>query len=436
MRRIFDDYAYGADPRETCWWDETAKGKSRPALAGDQRCDVAVIGAGFTGLTAALSLAASGLTVAVLDTHYPGWGASGRNGGFCCLGGSKASDKFLDRHFGRDGRLDFHRAEKAAVALVDSLTTTLGIDIDRHSQGETELAHRAKDMQALQQRAERVEENYGVSPTLIPQRDLRGQGLIGPFHGGLTTPIGFGLNPRKYIEGLAKAAEDADAIIYHDSPVTGLKDGYILETAKGKITADQVVVATNGYSSEDMPDWLSGRYMPTQSNVLVTRPLTQAEQQAGWHSDQMAYDTRNLLHYFRLMPDGRFLFGMRGGLRTGSVAERRAKIRLRRDFETMFPAWRHVESSNMWSGMVCLSKNLLPYVGPVPGQPGLWVAMCYHGNGVAMASFCGTNLADLVLGKPSALPAAMRQSLPRFPLGRARRSLMPAAYFGLMLADL
>ena len=153
---------------------------------------------------------------------------------------------------------------------------------------------------------------------LTEPADLVAAGMNGPFHGALTTPVGFGLNPRKYLFGLAGAAVKAGASLFQNSPVQALgrrPGGYILATPQGRVFCDTVLVATNGYSSEDMPDWLAARYMPTQSAVLVTRPLSDAEVAAqGWSSDQMTYDTRNLLHYFRLMPDRRFLFGMRGGL--------------------------------------------------------------------------------------------------------------------------
>lgn len=172
--------------------------------------------------------------------------------------------------------------------------------------------------------------------------------------------------------------------------------------------------------------------------MIVTRKLTEDEKaSAGWTSDQMAYDTRNLLHYFRLMPDGRFLFGMRGGVLTGAAAEARARKLIRSDFDAMFPAWRDVETTHNWSGMVCVSRDMLPFVGPVPSQRGLWAGLCYHGNGVAMGSYSGALLAQLVQGKtPDMLyPAAVQKPLRRFELGRWRRALMPFAYAGLMLAD-
>jgi glycine/D-amino acid oxidase-like deaminating enzyme len=172
--------------------------------------------------------------------------------------------------------------------------------------------------------------------------------------------------------------------------------------------------------------------------VIVTRPLTDDEiDAAGWFSDQMVYDTRNLLHYFRLMPDRRMLFGMRGGLLTGSTAEKRAISNVRRDFEAFFPAWKHVETPFGWSGMVCIARNQMPFVGPAPNEKGTFASLCYHGNGVAMGTYCGALAASVILGTINGEPysASMKMPLSRFELGRLRRALLPLAYLGYGLAD-
>lgn len=219
MTRIFPKYAYGAGPRAGCWWDRTCDMPDRGKLAGTQLVDVAIIGAGFTGLSAALHLSQAGVKTVVLEAQYPGWGASGRNGGFCCLGGGMLEDSALDAKFGRDERLAFWAAEKAAVLLVADLVDEVGLDIDRHSDGETELAHRPKDMVALRVKARSIEENYGVAGQLTARSELAGYGMAGAFHGALTVPIGFGLNPLKYLSGLTSAAEAAGTSIYCHSTV-------------------------------------------------------------------------------------------------------------------------------------------------------------------------------------------------------------------------
>ncbi len=442
MQRIFNAYTYGEGPRAGCWWDETCDLPKLSALKGDLTVDVAIVGGGFTGLSAALHLATQGVKVALLEAQDIGWGASGRNGGFCCLGGGIASDNELDAKYGRDARLAFRRAEKAAVLFVEETITKLGLDVDRHSSGETEFACRPKDMAALEKMAKRTHENYGVEPTVIEQSDLANLGMTGGpvFFGALSIPIGFGLNPRKLLAGLASAAMSAGARLFARAPVHNItrKDqGHELKCPQGIVSAQQVIVATNGYSSEDVPDWLASRFMPVQSTVLVTRPLSDAELDAqGWTTDQMGYDSQNLLHYFRLMPDRRFLFGMRGALRSSAQAETQARQKTQADFRKMFPAWTNVEAPNMWSGMVSLARNKLPYVGEIPASKGIWTAMCYHGNGVAMGSYAGKLVADMVLGRATGeCPEVMCKPLTKFPLGRARRILMPPVYAQLMLQD-
>ena len=441
MRRLFDEYAYGEGPRANCWWDASHDIGPRPSFSENGRTDVAIVGAGFTGLSAALHLARAGISVTVLDAQRIGWGASGRNGGFCCLGGGMAGDSLLDRRFGRDGRIAFRRTERAAIELVESIIQQHDIEVDRHSKGETMLAHRPKDMAELEAHAKAIDENYGVPYQLHKAESLASLGMAGPFHGGLTIETGFGLNPRKYLAGLTQAAEASGARIYEQSEVTGLRsqvDGWVLEANGHKLRADRVIIATNGYSSEDLPNWLAGRYLPSQSNVIVTRPLDDNElAAAGWSSDQMCYDTRNLLHYFRLLPNRRFLFGMRGGVFTGAAAEAKATQCIRTDFERMFPAWSGVEATHGWSGMVCLSRDLMPFVGEIPEQSGLYAGLCYHGNGIAMGTYSGALLAQLVQDQPPTLihPQAMRAPLRRFPLGRWRRALLPFAYGAYAIAD-
>ncbi len=133
------------------------------------------------------------------------------------------------------------------------------------------------------------------------------------------------------------------------------------------------------------------------------RILCRADQ--GWFSDQMCFDSRDLLHYFRKMPDGRFLFGMRGGVFSSPRAEAATRARTRAHFDRMFPKWRHVETTHSWSGMVSLARNRIPFLGRIPQSGEIWGALCYHGNGVAMGSFSCKLLADLMLDRETIIKA-------------------------------
>jgi glycine/D-amino acid oxidase-like deaminating enzyme len=433
MSRVFPAHAYGNGPRAHCYWPTTAAQPDYPSAEGEIACDVAVIGAGFTGLSAALHLAEAGQDVCVFEAETPGWGASGRNGGFCCLGGSAASDVMLRRLHGEAARRDWCRTEVEAVHFTRCLIETHGILADTHSNGETVLAHTPKAATSFGDRATRIKSDYGVTPTLISGSELARMGMKGPFYAALSTPIGMALNPFKYMLGLARAATQAGTRIHANTPVTEIRQNsqFHLVTPQARITARRLVVATNGYSSDDLPDWLRARYIPTQSNVVVTRPLTEDELAAqGWTTRQMCYDDRFFLHYFRLLPDNRMLFGMRGGLFSSPGFDARMHRTIRRHFEAMFPAWAHVETPYSWNGLLSLAPDLTPYAGSIPDMPGAFTGLSYHGNGVAMASYTGAILADLAMDRaPRHLyPEIMQKPPRRWPLGRLRRAMLWPPY--------
>lgn len=444
MRRIYEDMAYGPLPDRNNFWRGTVEAPPDcdPPEA-DAHCDVAIIGGGFTGLNAALTLAQAGRAVIVIEASQPGWGASGRNGGFCCMGGAKADARTLIRRFGESRTKRYYAAERQAVDHVNALLEDHGIDADTHSQGETLCAHRPRDVPGLTAFADEMRHFHGLDCEVLTREAMAERGMTSPaLHGAVTTPVGFALNPVKYLDGLARAARQAGARLFCGAPVTHvaeLPSGQIrLTGAQFRVTARHLIVATNGYSSDDIPPGLGARYLPSQSNIIVTRRLSEDELAAqGWTSDQMCFDTRHLLHYFRLMPDRRMLFGMRSSLRVTPRSLARSAARTRADFERFFPEWRHVETPWAWSGLVCLSRSLTPYAGPLPDMPNAWAALAWHGNGVAMGSYAGHLVAHQVLGTEGGprTPAVMRAPLRRFELGRWRRLLLPPAYGWFALRD-
>ncbi|MXU66710.1 NAD(P)/FAD-dependent oxidoreductase [Oceanomicrobium pacificus] len=435
--RLYEPDAYRSGPVEGCFWHDGHaadwSGFDGP-LHGSATAEVAIIGGGFTGLSAALHLAQEhGIQATVLEAEVPGWGASGRNGGFACLGGAKASDATIRRRHGLDDLKLFHAAQRASVDLVGGLLDAHGIDADRHSDGEVTLAHRPSEMAALEAEAAHLRAVAGIEGRIIAREELAGEGLSGPcFHGGLHLPVGFALNPFSYVRGLARAVRTAGQTIHVDSPAGKISEtngGWRITTPRGDLTARTLVIATNGYSSDALPRWMQGRILPAMSNIIVTRPLTPDEQAAqGWTSDRMSFDSRTLLHYFRKMPDGRFLFGMRGGTRYTPEDTARMRRLIRADFEAMFPAWAGVETPYFWSGLIGMTARLAPFVAPIPGMQNAFAGLAYHGNGVAMGSYSGRILAALAAGKKPDMPwpEVMQAVPPRILL--PRRPLLRLAY--------
>ena len=443
MRRPYGAHAYSMGPIQRCYWAEDvgADDLSAPAATGRITADVAVVGGGYTGLNAALTLAEAGQDVVLLDAEFPGFGASGRNGGFCCLGGTRASDTTLDRRHGAGAAAEVRQAERASVDHVASLIDRLGLEVDRHSEGETILAHSPQKLDALRAEQAELDAAYGVRTTLVEKDDLRAHGLNGSFHGALTMPLGFALHPRKYAIGLVRAVQAAGARVHGDSPVTGIRRmsfGHRLTTPQAQVDCRKLVLAMNGYASEDVPPWMRHRFLPAQSSVIATRRMTEDElERQGWTSRQMSYEDRRLLHYFHLTPDGRMVFGQRGGLISTHGNEARIAQRVRRDFNRLFPEWTGVEAPYYWSGMVCLTSTLTPFCGPVPEMPDTFAAFGYHGNGVAMGSWCGHVLGHLAAGQeaPDPYPRAFARPPMRFPFGPVRRGYLAADYGWALLTE-
>lgn len=437
MSRLYHAALYDRQAPVGSYWEASALplGRETPALAGTASCETAVIGAGYTGLTAALALVEEhGAEVAVLEAGAPGWGASGRNGGFCCLGGAKLGYDVMAKRYGLEETRRFFAVQIEAIDLVKETCARHGIDADATGGSEVILAHNPGRVAALKAEQRELRELVGLDCALLDKAALAERGLdASGFYGGLLLPPGVGLHPMKYLRGLARAALDAGVKIHGQSPVSEIRrdgGGFELVTPAGRLKARKVIIATNGYSEDDRLPQLAGRLMPALSSIMVTRPLSAAERAAqGWTSTVMCADSRRLLHYFRLLPDGRFLWGGRGGISGSPGAAARSRQRLRQSFEHHFPAWRHVETEYSWRGLVCLTRSLVPFVGML-GEDGLYASLAYHGNGVSFSAWAGRAIAAQVAGVQGAtdLPAVLRDTLPRFPLPFLRKAYLTGAY--------
>jgi glycine/D-amino acid oxidase-like deaminating enzyme len=406
-----------------------------PPLTGEHFCEVAVIGAGYSGLSAALELAENGVDVRVLEAGHVGWGASGRNGGFACIGSHKLGYGTMIRRYGLDATRSYYDAMRQSVDLVRENIERYGIDAWTSGDGEVTLAHLPGRVQDLRDEQAFLRETFGEETEFLPKAELDARGLGGPgFHAGLKSPIGFGIHPLNYVRGLARAASDSGTRIHARSELVRWEQAgglHHLHTRDGVLKARQVVIATNGYTSEQISPYHAGRLMPALSSIIVTRALSEDERKAqGWTSPLMAFDSRKLLHYFRLLPNGRFLFGGRGGTDASDQGGAAYRAVLASAFHELFPAWREVEITHYWRGFVCLAYDLVPYIGALDETKTVWTAIAYHGNGVAMGSWSGRAVARMMTKKTAReeLSPVLTRRLSRFPFPAFRPMYLKGAY--------
>jgi glycine/D-amino acid oxidase-like deaminating enzyme len=258
-------------------------------------------------------------------------------------------------------------------------------------------------------------------------------------YGAVLYEEGFALHAMKYVRGLARAAQRAGAKLHGASPVQGWsRDGkrHILTTPGGKVVAKQVVIAGNGYTGDRLHPAIAGRLLPALSNIIVTRPLTEAERaQLNWSTTLPIYDTRNLVFYYRLLPDHRILFGARGGIEDTADSRAERKAWLQRRLADMFPILTGIEVTHFWNGWVCVPFDTTPHVGSADDNT-VHYALGYVGVGVALATYCGKLLAHRLVGDDSFRPSPLlARPLPKFPFPALRRVYQRAMYALFELQD-
>ena len=406
-------------------------------LESDRRVDVAVIGGGYTGLAAAYRLAGThGLETVVLEANEIGWGASGRNGGFALITLGKVGLEERIRRWGVEAARRSITLGVEAIETVRELIAREHIACDPGKDGSLVVAHRASAVADLRERVRLYRDVLGYPHVeFVDRARLEADGYLrGPeASGALHTANAFGLHPLKYVRGLAAAALRRGAMLYARSPVVAWRrEGreHVLVTPRGVVRASTVVMATNGYTPEGLHPFFHGRVLPATSNIVVTRPLTEAEwHDVGMLTTRVYSDTRKLLFYWRRLPDDRLLFGGRAGLTDTPAGQRRCRERLEAHIVLKWPVLRGVASEYFWSGKVCLSYDLMPHVNRADGDPSVAYALAYQGSGVAMSTYCGGLVADLVAGKdvPRDTPLTSA-TLPRFPLPFLRSAYLAGAY--------
>jgi glycine/D-amino acid oxidase-like deaminating enzyme len=397
------------------WWDTVSTPAAEP-VRPPPCVDVAVIGGGITGLSAARALARRGVTVAVLEARTIGWGASSRNGGMV-LTGLKLGASTLVARYERDLARQLFSASLAAVDSVEQLVKLEGIDCNFKRCGHLALASKPAHYERFTSAAQALSREFAHEVRLVPRAELRDEIGSDLYHGALLDPASAGINPAQYVAGLARAAHAAGATLHEMAPVQSLtRHGlrWRVTTAGGQVDAADVLVATSGYSGGVTPA-LRRRIVPIGSYVIVTEPLPQALALELSPRARMMYDSRHFLHYFRLTPDRRVLFGGRARFvpETESTVLASAAV-LRRDMLDVYPQLRDVQVEYAWGGTLDFAFDTMPHTGRVDGYH---YALGYAGHGVALATHLGGQIGEAIgSGDLHAIPFT-RIPFPGAPLG-------------------
>jgi glycine/D-amino acid oxidase-like deaminating enzyme len=365
--------------------------------------DVAIVGSGYTGLNAARVLAQSGASVSVLDREAIGWGASSRNGGMATPGIKRPTEEIF-RAYGEDKGKEFWKASLAAIDLLEEIVTTETIDCDWRRSGHVYLAYKASHFEGMRKRCAWYREKLGHEVTALGPRELGSEIGSKVFHGGLVDSYSGGLQPAKYVYGLARAVARHGAKLHERVAVERIvRNGktFSVHTDRGVLEAGEVLVASNGYTDRLVPG-LAARVFPVGSYIIVTEPLPPELQKELSPKGRMFYDSKNFLNYFRLTPDGRMLWGGRNDLSTNLDLARSAEI-LGAQLVHTFPQLRGVPLAHSWTGRLGITWDLMPHIGRIDG---IHYALGYGGHGLAVATYVGTEVGKLLAGQITRSPFA------------------------------
>lgn len=383
------------------------------------RADVVVIGAGFTGLSAARVLARHGAKVVAVDANGIGWGASSRNGGMV-LTGLKLSADVVAKRYGLELARRMDQASVDAIDLVEKIVHEEKIDCSFSRCGYIEVASKQSHFEGYLRTGEFAGKELGRTLRIVAREQLASEVGSGIYYGGIVDESSAGVNPARYVAGLAAAAFRAGTAIYDQTRVTRIErksqngvTGFELQTSRGNIFANDVLVATSGYTSKATPT-LKKRVIPIGSFIIATEPLEGALARELSPRNRMISDSKHYLHYYRLTPDNRMLFGGRAAFfpETSNTIQRSAEI-LRRDMLRVFPQLHDAKTEYVWGGTLDFCFDTMPHAGQLDG---IYFALGYAGHGVAIATYMGTKLAERLSGSNDEIPFSAI-AFPGAPLG-------------------
>ena len=384
------------------WTEEYPLGKTyNVSTELPDKVDFVIIGSGYTGLTAARVLAKADSSVAVFDEKKIGWGASSRNGGMATPGLKQDIFKIYKK-YGIEYAREFWKASVDAIDLLENIIQEEKINCDWSRNGHIALACKQSHYDNLPEYANWIQKELGHKKTLVSKEEIHSEIGTNYYYGGLSDEVSGGLQPAKYVDGLARACNDYGVQLFENNRVHSIKklgEVYEVVTDKGALKAKKVIVATNGYTDMLVPE-LKPKVFPVGSYIIVSDVLSEKLQKKLSPKGRMFYDSKWFINYFRLTPDGRMLWGGRNDLSTDLDLVESASI-LSRQVRTVFPDLENTTFTHTWTGKLGITFDLMPHIGEVNG---IHYTFGYGGHGLSIATYLGTEIGLLLSGQKKRSP--------------------------------
>jgi glycine/D-amino acid oxidase-like deaminating enzyme len=393
--------------QEKNYWLETATipaGESRPL---PDTVDVAVVGSGVTGLSAARALAKRGVRVTVLEAETLGWGASSRNGGMV-LTGMKLPVPTLISRYGREQVQRMYAASIVSIDSVEQIVREEQIDCNFSRCGHLEVACKQAHFDGYAESAALIAREFNHKLRIVARSELRSEIGSDIYYGGLVDEVSAGLNPARYVAGLAAAARRAGVGLFDHTRVENVQrensNGALkfrVRTTRGSLLAREVLLASGAYTSDATPA-LRKKIIPIGSYIIATEALSEDLARELSPRNRMIYDSKHFLYYYRLTPDRRMLFGGRAAFfpETENTVRQSAEI-LRRGMIRVYPQLRDIKVEFVWGGTLDFAFDVMPHTGR---SDGMYYSVGYAGHGVAIGTYLGTKIAGILCGEPNDIP--------------------------------